>query len=222
MTPFQVARARAHRITSTRIAIIDRGGYAEWNRLADAMRHPEPVITGRFTGIPATDWGHRYEPHACAHFWWRHPEYDMEDEPFRYWHDPRDRVHWEHCGTSPDRTLYRGGRLVAGIEAKCPYVPRNHRYNWATGELPDEHRPQVYWHMIVTDTPYWYFVSYDPRDQSDTGYYELRVERDPAYEAELMSKVDRFLGGYLAGERFSPPQYDYRSIFNERNANDLH
>ena len=69
--------------------------------------------------------------------------------------------------------------------------------------------------MICGDVPHWWFVSGDPRDEDpETNYFELPVQRDPMYESILMHKVDRFLGGYLAGETFKPVTYD-RSTYEE-------
>ena len=103
--------------------------------------------------------------------------------------------------------------LRAVLEAKCPFLPDVHHRYWSEGVVPTEYEPQVRWQMIVTDVPYSYFVSFDPRAVEDKRYWELRVERDPGYETELMAKVDRFIGGYLAGEEFKPPKHNYAEIF---------
>jgi hypothetical protein len=213
VTPFEVARARAGRITSSRIAVIATGNYAHWNKLAEILRKAEPHPIGQRSGVAPLDWGHRNEPRACGEFWFRHPEFHVEHEDFRYWYDPRDKVHWELCGASPDRTLYQKARLVGVVEAKCPYNKDVHRQYWSDGVLPEEYAPQVYWQMMVTDAPCSYFISFDPRAIADRRYWELLVERSPAYETELMAKVDRFIGGYLAGEIFKPPKHNYSEIF---------
>ena len=70
--------------------------------------------------------------------------------------------------------------------------------------------------MIVTDTPCWWFVAFDPRDRK-YGYVDRKIERDWAYEGQLMDKVNRFIGGYIAGEIFKPKQYDhttYKELFD--------
>lgn len=213
MTPYDVSLARAGRITSSRIAVIANGDYRSWNTLADAMRKASPAPIGQRSGVPQLDWGHKYEPRACAEFFFRHPEYDVENEPFRYWHDPKDRVHWQLCSASPDRTLYQRLQFVGVVEAKCPYNPGIHRQYWSDGVVPEIYRPQVYWQMIVTDSDHGWFVSYDPREPLDVGYFDLKVPRGEPYEAALMAKVDRFIGGYLAGETFKKPSYDYATIF---------
>ena len=75
----------------------------------------------------------------------------------------------------------------------------------------------MYWHMIVSDAPSCWFVSADPRlKDEDLNYFEIEVPRDRAYEASLLHKVNRFIGGYLAGEEFQPTEYNratYEEIF---------
>lgn len=217
------AIARAHRITSSRIPVIAHGSFKAWNTLADKMREakPAPIYSTRKSGVASLDWGHQHEDWLCAQFWLRHPEYDMHDERWCWWHDPENRVLWNMCGTSPDRTLYQNvdgfPARVSGVEAKNPYDPEIHRQYRSAGELPIEYKPQVYWHMLVSDAPSWWFVSGDPRiEDPDLNYFELKVERDPAYESLLMMKVNRFIGGYINEETFMPTEYNrqtYEEIF---------
>ena len=169
------------------------------------MRTANPAPIGqKRTGVPSLDWGNKHERQAAAEWWLRHPEYEMEDEGWCYWHDPRNKVMYELCGTSPDRTLYRRLERVSGVEVKCPYSEAIHDEYCQLGVVPAEYRAQVAWHMICTDTPYWWFVSFDPRRDDERRLLELKVERDWAYEGELMDKVTRFIAGYLAGEEFKP------------------
>lgn len=212
------ALARGPRITSSRIATIATGNYRAWNTLAGKLRRGLPAyISRRKSGVAPLDWGHAHESQACAQFWLRHPEYEMFDEPWCYWHDPRAKRLWERCGTSPDRTLYQLLERVSGVEAKCPWLRDIHRRYWSERVLPPEYVPQVQWHMAVTDCPDWWFVSFDPRDPSErTGYFELLVQRDPDYEAALLEKVNRFLDGLESGEEFKPVRRgadDYRRLF---------
>lgn len=57
-------------------------------------------------------------------------------------------------GCSPDGLLEDGG-----IEIKCP-EPHTHVGWLLDGELPAEHRAQVYGSMLVTGLPRWRFMSY--------------------------------------------------------------
>lgn len=217
LTSRQHALSRANRITSSRIRTIATGDYRAWNTLSRKIREakPAPIGSRRDSGVASLDWGHNNEPQACSQFWLRHPEYEMMDEHWCHWHDPRAKVLWENCGTSPDKTLYKGFDRVSGLEAKCPWIQEIHRTYWSCGVLPYEYQPQVFWHMIVTDCLYWWFISYDPRDKNEVRqYFELKVYRDPAYESELMDKVNRFLGGHLAGEEFKSTLYN-RSTYEE-------
>jgi len=206
LTRYRHSLARANRITSSRIGPIATGSYKQWNRMADKIRNakPAPIRSRRKSGVAPLDWGHKYEEQACNLFWLQHPEYEMFNEHWCYWHDPRNKVMYELCGTSPDRTLYQRLVRVSGVEAKCPYDEQIFRQYWSEGQLPAEYRAQVAWHMICTDLPYWWFVAFDPRAPDSKQYFELLCERDMGYENELMAKVNRFIGGYLAGETFKP------------------
>ncbi len=177
---------------------------------------PAPIRSRRDSGVASLDWGHNHEDQACESFWLRHPEYDMHNEHWCYWHDPRQKVFYTLCGTSPDRTLYKNMIRVSGLEAKCPYDEDIFRRYWSEERCPPEYMPQIYWHMIVTGLDYWWFVAFDPRAPESHQYYELRVELDMAYASELMAKVNRFIGGYLAGETFKPTLFNrttYEEIF---------
>lgn len=210
--------ARASRITSSRVATIMTGSYKAWNTLAKEMREavPAPMYSGKATGVPALDWGHQHEDQACELFWLRHPEYEMEDERWLYWHDPRNAVFYELCGTSPDRTLFQRAQRVSGLEAKCPYDEEIYRRYRLEDRCPPEYRPQICWHMIVSDLPHWYFVAFNPREREDFRYVECKIYRDYIYEGELMERVNRFIGGYLAGETFkpaAPTAADFEALF---------
>lgn len=203
--------------------MIASGSFKAWNTLAKQMReaNPAPINSTRATGVAPLDWGHKHEDWICAQFWLRHQEYDMHDERWVWWHDPANKVMWELCGTSPDRTLYQDvdgfPQRVAILETKCPWLQEIHRGYRDAGELPIEYRPQVFWHMICSDANHCWFVSGDPRiEEDDLNYFELRVERDPGYESNLLHKVNRFIGGYLRGETFQPTEYNrtaYQEIF---------
>jgi len=222
MNDLQHRIARTHRITSSRIGTIATGSFKAWNTLAQKMREakPAPINSKRRCGVPSLDWGHEHEDWLCAQFWLRHPEYDMHDERWCWWHDPANKVLWEMCGTSPDRTLYQDvagfPKRVSGVEAKNPFDPDIHRHYREAGGLPPEYKAQVMWHMIVTDAPNWWFVSGDQRIADDLNYFEVLIERDPGYESLLMHKVNRFVGGYLNCETFQPTEYNratYEDIF---------
>lgn len=220
LTKERHALARANRITSSRIAAIATGDYRAWNKLAETMRTAKPAPIGqKRTGVPSLDWGNRHEAQALATFWLEHPEYELWDEHWLYWHDPRNAVMYELAGTSPDATLHQLGQRVSGVEAKCPYDPAIHEAYIHEGVLPLIYQPQVAWHMIVSDLPYWWFCSFDPRKTDDRRFWALRCERDWAYEGELMDRVNRFVAGYLAGETFKPKAYhaaDFGDWINER------
>ena len=80
--------ARTHRLTSSRIGTIATGNFKAWNTLAENMRNasPAPIGSKRKSGVAPLDWGHTHEDWLCAQFWLRHPEYDMRDERWCWWH----------------------------------------------------------------------------------------------------------------------------------------
>lgn len=203
--------------------MIATGSFKAWNTLAKQMREAKPAPIGSTapTGVAPLDWGHKHEPWLIGQFWLRHPEYDLHDERWIHWHDPADKVMWEIAGTSPDATLYQDvdgfPKRVAILEAKNPWRQEIHRDYREAGDLPREYRPQMFWHLMVADAPYGWFLSGDSRlKDDDLNYFEVQVERDPAYESNLMFKVKRFIKGFLAGEEFQPIQFNretYEHIF---------
>ena len=215
--------ARTHRITSSRIPVIAAGNYKAWNTLAKEMREakPAPIRSKGRTGVAPLDWGHDHEDWLCAQFWLRHPEYDMHDEHWVYWHDPANKIMWQMCGTSPDRTLYQDTEgfpaRTSILEVKCPWRQEIHRDYRETGDLPPEYKPQTHWHMICADTPSCWFVSGDPRlKDDDLNYFEVKVERNYHYQEILLHKVNSFIVGYLSGTEFEPTEYNaetYKEIF---------
>lgn len=65
-------------------------------------------------------------------------------------------------GCSPDgRFAGPGDYSAGGIELKCP-APHTH-IDWLIGNaVPEEHRPQMQFSMMVTGARLWHFVSYHP------------------------------------------------------------
>lgn len=100
-------------------------------------------------------------------------KYGRDLEPLaREWYieniDPRlasvgfvERDGW---GCSPDGVIFRGGKIVKGLEIKCP-LPTTHLGWLDDGILPDEHRIQVHACMAATGAESWDFLSYCPGDK---------------------------------------------------------
>ena len=87
-------------------------------------------------------------------------------------------------GCSPDGLLDPTG----GMEMKAPSPGVHVRY-LLRGELPTDYIPQVQGSMWITESPFWYFVSYHP----DAPSVIIRVERDEKYIEKLAFAVNNFI-----------------------------
>lgn len=148
--------------------------------IADCIR-PDMVD---FVGNRHTDRGNELEPEARAEFS-RIMEMDVQQVGFITRDDGI-------VGCSPDGVLYRNGKLVAGLELKCP-LAKNHAKYLVEGVLPKDYAPQVHGGMAVTGLDYWYFMSYCQGMKP----FILRVERD-GFTAKVSDALDRFLIFYAA------------------------
>lgn len=95
-------------------------------------------------------------------------------------------------GCSPDGLVLQDGKLVAGLELKCPDGPK-HLEHLDGGKLPAEYVQQVHCSMVVTGLPHWYFVSY-------CEFYEpliLRVDWD-GFTEKVEDAMNRFQAYYEA------------------------
>lgn len=154
-------------------------GYAI-DLMADCIR-PDMVA---FEGNRHTDRGNELEPEAREEFS-RIMEIDVQQVGFITRDDGI-------VGCSPDGVLYRNGKLVAGLELKCP-LAKNHAKYLIDGVLPPDYAPQVHGGMAVTGLDYWYFMSYCQGMKT----FILRVERD-GFTAKVSDALDRFLIFYAA------------------------
>lgn len=200
---------RAGRITGSIAQRIMTSSRSAWNTIARDLRNPRPFYSVEDTpNMPeALAWGQTHEKQATAEFWERHPEYDVWDPKFIYWHDPTDIVRVRHFGYSPDRLLSRTwtDTPIGGLETKCPFDQAVHMAVVRGGCVPEWARWQVYHGMLVSDLPEWWFVSFDPRVQDpDWRYFECRVIPHPRDMERLRSTLDEFLHGFTMGERFAP------------------
>jgi hypothetical protein len=105
-------------------------------------------------------------------------------------------------GVSPDGYIYelgdQGPELVP-IEIKCP-KPSTHIKWVLDGGLPEEHRAQVHFAMVVTGAPYAWFMSYNPNLEP----LLIKVERDEftaaleayteTYKTDLTNALNKFTG----------------------------
>lgn len=200
---------RAGRITGSIAQRIMTSSRTAWNTIARDLRNPRPFYSVEDTPHmpPPLAWGQTYERQAAALFWDHHPEYDLWDPKFLYWHDPSDRVRVRHFGYSPDRLISPAGfdTPSGGLETKCPYDQQVHMEVVRGRCVPVWAKWQVYWGMTVSDLPDWWFVSFDPRVEDERWrYFECRVIPDPKDLERLRSTVNEFLEGFTMEQRFTP------------------
>ena len=86
-------------------------------------------------------------------------------------------------GASPDGLLDDG----SGIEVKAPQAPNHIKY-LLENKVPEDYVVQIQHSILVTDAPYWTFVSY----HLVLPPLVLRVERDPKIQAALGEALASF------------------------------
>jgi hypothetical protein len=91
-------------------------------------------------------------------------------------------------GGSPDAMVGDDGCL----ELKSPTAKTQVLYLYA-GKLPDEYKPQVHGHLVVTGRKWCDFVSYDSRMPDYARLFIKRLPRDDALIAEIEAEVSAFL-----------------------------
>lgn len=219
ITRDQHAALRTGRITGSIAQRIMTSSRSAWNTIARDLNNPRPFYSIENTpNMPEPlAWGQTHERQAASEFWFRHPEYDVQDPKFLHWHDPGSTFHVRHFGFSPDRMLSRAGFDTprAGLEIKCPFDGAEHVATIKAGYLPHKYKWQVNHGLWVSNLPEWWFVSYDPRVQAEEWrYYELRIVPDPRELDTLARTLTEFLEGYLAGEKFGPRTLDAKTLNN--------
>lgn len=198
------------------------GTLSVWNTLLREIRNPEPFYdVGPNTPEPLR-WGQMHEEQAIATFWDRYPEYAIHNPRFLRYHDPLDELRYRWLGDSPDRMLSgwhaagtARGVWVGALEAKCPYVQSVHWQWLEADEIPAEHRAQCHFHMLVSGVSECWFISFDPRMESDDYRLfakHLRQSDDAAFARELSAKVDRFLEVLDTGDEFDVPKTTADSV----------
>jgi putative phage-type endonuclease len=92
------------------------------------------------------------------------------------------------AGCSPDGLVDWDGL----IEIKCPFNTGVHIDTLLNG-MPAEHTAQVQGQMWITGRQWCDFVSYDPRMPAELQLHVQRINRDPAFIADLERQVTEFL-----------------------------
>lgn len=97
-------------------------------------------------------------------------------------------------GISPDGVYKENGRVIGGIEIKCPDSKKHVEY-LLQDKLPKEYRHQVLAPFIVSDQiQWWYFMSFDDRNYEKPDFYYLIHRSDVADEIiEIKEKLKAFI-----------------------------
>ena len=93
------------------------------------------------------------------------------------------------CSFSPDGMLEDG----SGLEVKSPQGPNQIKY-LLENKVPDDYVIQIQFSLMVSNAPYWTFVSYS----MTLPPLVIRVERDPKIQAALKEALDGFLSRFDA------------------------
>ena len=125
------------------------------------------------------EWGNECEPQARAMYEFETGN-DVEQVAFIEM--------GEHIGVSPDGLVGDKGLL----EIKCPKTTTQLK-RFLSCEFPSTYKAQVQGQLWVSEREWCDFVSFDPRINGRSSYFEIRVERDEEYISELASGIDLFL-----------------------------
>lgn len=182
------------------------GSFKVWNRMLRELRAPAPFYgVGPNTPAPLK-WGKQHEDRALAIWWDRHPILDLANPVCVAYHDVDDGLWSRNVVVSPDRVVYdpRAGKIVAGLELKCPYN-EDKMPAWVRAKAcPSEHYDQCAFGRLVTSLPLWLFVAYDPRMPESDEFFEVAVDVPDSYLAEMYERGTAFLRMLESGQEFQP------------------
>ena len=91
------------------------------------------------------------------------------------------------AGASPDSVVVKDGKIISGLEIKCP-MPKTHIGYLINGGLPDAYKQQVHFSLAVSGFDRWIFLSYHP----ELDPLVVTVERDD-YTAKVEKALDQFI-----------------------------
>lgn len=147
------------------------------------------IITGGLSqenesvDVYATRWGNEYEPHARRCY---------EEFTFNQVQETGFAKYGEYFGASPDGLIGEDGVL----EIKCPYLSKVHVQYLLCENAQDlmkiapQYIYQMQSEMIATGRKWADFVSYDPRCDERYCLKVIRIDRDPAMCAEILTRVN--------------------------------
>jgi len=125
------------------------------------------------------EWGNEWEDSARASYQLKH-DIVVDEVAFIQLNDD--------IGVSPDGLVGDKGL----IEIKCPKTTTQIKW-FLDGKVPTEHYAQIQGQLWVSGREWCDFISFDPRIDGESGYFEIRVERDEEYIRELSEKCKAFV-----------------------------
>lgn len=177
---------RLGKVTASKIADVmakTKSGYS-----TSRANYMAQLVAERLTGqkqesfnSPAMQWGTDCEPFARQ-------EYELLTGFVVTESGFVDHPTIAMSGASPDGLVGDDGL----IEIKCGITATHIRW-LRTGEVPEEHKPQMAFQLLCTDRKWCDFVSYDPRIGEELSLFVKRYTPEQSYLDEIESEVKKFL-----------------------------
>lgn len=177
---------RMGKITASRLKDVlskGRGSAPSKTRLSYMYQLAAEILTGEreegFTN-KYMEWGNEWEDSARA-------AYELKNNI-----EVKEVAFIEHdagkIGVSPDGLVGENGLL----EIKCPKTTT--QISWyLSGKVPPEHYDQIQGQIWISERDWCDFVSYDPRINGESGYFEVRVLRDDSHISKICKECREFL-----------------------------
>jgi len=131
--------------------------------------------------LSAVEWGIEQEPFARAAY-----EILTEQSVTPVGFAMHPRINW--FGASPDSLVGDDGL----IEIKC-LASHNHLDIFESGEIPDEHLPQMLAEMACAERQWADFVAFDPRFPPHMQLFVKRFHRDESLITAMEAEIEAFL-----------------------------
>ncbi len=190
-------KARCGCLTASRVHIVMDGSAKAKNSLMDELE--ANVITGvvvekKFFSL-AMEWGKRNEERARATYNLNFPGMDS----CGFFHHGT----YLHIGGSPDGVLRDRdtGFIIGGLEIKCPYNPAIHESH-RMGTIAPAYFWQIQFAMWLLNTPFWDFMSFDPRRNGPEQYHFRRFIRDESIMNRITDEIFDWHQHRLMGTRY--------------------
>jgi predicted phage-related endonuclease len=129
---------------------------------------------------PALDWGHEWEGVART----RYEEKNFASIELFY--EPITHPEYSYIAGTPDGKITGQNGI---IEIKCPYNSHNHLMNILIGEQVDLYMYQMQGYMMLTNTEFCDFVSFDPRFPAPTQLHVQRILRDDSLIKKIVERL---------------------------------